>query len=457
MNFFLEIIAWLIAGVIALMGILLFTRLHWPAPMRWVMKLLAAALSPLFTLLSAVILASGLISAHLPLIVTGVLLSIVFTSHMYRVTRPAIGFDKAFGEDWLNRIPAYMKDRFLSGRYVGFMRAESKHAFEQNLCFATLPETGRKLFCDIWRPSESVASSGLAFIYLHGAAWSLLDKDLGTRPFFKHLVAQGHVIMDVAYRLAPETDMMGMVQDANRAIQWMKKNAKIYGVNVNRIVIGGGSSGAHIAMLAAYTRNDYRFAAGVHEGDLDVCGVVSLYGPSDLAPMYYHLNQHITTRRLPDKKFKKPSLPIPGWVKRRMGSNYYRFNMDKGADYGSFVALFGCHPDECPGTYALLSPVNHIHANCPPTLLIHGRHDVLVPVNTTRNLYKKLVEKNIPTLLHIIPQSDHAFDLILPGISPSAQNAIFDVERFLGFLAGCKTNHATENKLQAEAMAYSRA
>ena len=37
--------------------------------------------------------------------------------------------------------------------------------------------------------------------------------------------------------------------------------------------------------------------------------------------------------------------------------------------------------------------------------------------------------------MHILPQTDHAFDLILPNISPSAHNAIYDVERFLALTA----------------------
>ena len=77
-----------------------------------------------------------------------------------------------------------------------------------------------------------------------------LDKDFGTRSFFRRLASQGHVIMDVAYRLFPETDFMGMVHDAKYAIAWMKANAAVYGVNPDNIVIGGGSAGAHIALLA---------------------------------------------------------------------------------------------------------------------------------------------------------------------------------------------------------------
>ena len=68
------------------------------------------------------------------------------------------------------------------------------------------PRCRRRLLCDLWQPPRGVASSGLALVFLHGGAWYMLDKDFFTRPFFRHLAAQGHVVMDVAYRMYPETD-----------------------------------------------------------------------------------------------------------------------------------------------------------------------------------------------------------------------------------------------------------
>ena len=55
--------------------------------------------------------------------------------------------------------------------------------------FWNLPD--RRLLCDLWQPLRGVAPSGLALVYLHGSAWYLLDKDFFTRPFFRHLAAQG--------------------------------------------------------------------------------------------------------------------------------------------------------------------------------------------------------------------------------------------------------------------------
>lgn len=117
---------------------------------------------------------------------------------------------------------------------------------------------------------------------------------------------------------------------------------------------------------------------------------------------------------------------------KKNGKEYYRLNMDKGFENaGTFASFLGGHPDECPETYALFSPVTHVHSDCPPTLLIHGEHDIMAPVKTTRILHSRLSNEKIPTVMHILPQTDHAFDLILPKISPAAHNAFYDVERFL--------------------------
>jgi len=221
-----------------------------------------------------------------------------------------------------------------------------------------------------------------------------------------------------------------------RAIIWMKESAGTYGINPNRIVVGGGSAGGHLALLAAYTANNPQFTSKELEGrDTGVRAAISLYGPTDLKAMYYHTNQHLTTRSIPGRPKKTAPTQMPGWIIKKMGKEFYRLNMDKGFENaGTLALLLGGHPDECPETYALFSPVTHVHPQCPPTLLIHGEHDLIAPVKSTRSLYTQLVEKKVPTVMHIIPQTDHAFDLQLPKISLSAHNLFFDAERFLALM-----------------------
>jgi len=436
MKSFLQITTIALASFSALMSIPLFLRLRWPAPALLFIKLYASALSPLLAFIGVLSTIAGLATGSVFIGLISIYNVLIFFIHMFRVTRPpdiSSGFEKAFGSHWEDQIHPEQKDRFLSKRTVLRLPAVPNPRMEQNIPFITIPGTDRKLLCDIWQPPEGIAPSGLAFIYLHGAGWYMLDKDLGTRPFFSHLAAQGHVIMDVAYRLAPETDMMGMVNDVKRAIIWMKENAGTYGVNPNRIVVGGGSSGGHLALLEAYSANNSQFTSKELQGkNFNVCAVVSLYGPTDLEPMYYHTNQHLTTRLIPCRPKKAVHTQMPPWIIKKMGKEYYRLGFDKGfKDAGTFAPLLGGHPDECPENYALYSPVTHVHSHCPPTLLIHGEHNTMAPVKTTRFLFTRLMEKKVPSVMHILPQTDHAFDLILPNISPSAHNSIYDVERFL--------------------------
>ena len=96
--------------------------------------------------------------------------------------------------------------------------------------------------------------------------------------------------------------------------------------------------------------------------------------------------------------------------------------------------MLGGHPDEKPESYSLFSPITHVHKGCPPTLILHGEHDILAPMKAIRQLHSNLTGAGVLTVMHIFPQTDHAFDLILPKISPSAHNAIYDLERFLALM-----------------------
>ena len=97
--------------------------------------------------------------------------------------------------------------------------------------------------------------------------------------------------------------------------------------------------------------------------------------------------------------------------------------------------LLDGQPNERPERYAQFSPITKVQTNCPPTLLIHGAHDIMAPVKAILRLQGRLVEEQVPTVLHILPQTDHGFDLTLPKISPAAHNAIYDVERFMAVMS----------------------
>ena len=436
----IQIIAGIGGSLIAVMSIVLFLQFRWPAAAMWGLKVFTSALSTLFVLTGSVTLIIGLTTSSVFISVIGIYTTSIYLLHVVSVTRPpdsATSFEHAFGLHWKKRIKGAQQKYFLPSRYALKLPAVPDPRFEQDISFATIPGTDRKLLCDLWQPSEIIKPSGLAFIYIHGSAFYFLDKDYGTRPFFRHLAAQGHVIMDIAYRLAAETDLMGMINDVKRAIVWMKENAGRYKVDPDRIIVGGASSGGFLALMAAYTNNDARFTPAELEGmDVDCYAVVAEYPATDLEALYYHTNQHLTTRTQPGQPKKRVPTEMPAWMKKRIGKDFHRLGMDRGFEnVGTIAPLMGGHPDECPERYKLFSPITHVSSTCPPTLLIQGEHDIMVPINSTRLLYGRLIKEKVPAIMHILPQTDHAFDLLFPNIAPATHNAFYDVERFMALMS----------------------
>jgi acetyl esterase/lipase len=305
---------------------------------------------------------------------------------------------------------------------------------QQDIPFWTLPGSNRQLLCDIWQPPDGVTPSGLGMVYLHGSAWTLLDKDCATRPLFSHLAAQGHVVMDVAYRLFPETDIPGMVCDARRAIVWLKAHAAEYGVDPHRVVLSGASAGGHIATLAAYTVNDPQLTPpDVRDADTSVRGVLGWYAPVDLAACYVHYENAALAEMMPDPPdWNAPPSPM---MRRLFGSDAERLAFQKGTGSGRLDWIVGGTPQQVPERYAQLSPVTRVHPGCPLTLLMQGRDDLIVPTAPAIELRDRLRALGVKSVLLLLPHADHGFDLLATEWSLAARMALWHAERFLAFIA----------------------
>jgi acetyl esterase/lipase len=406
-----------------------------PGILVYALKLLSGAFAPVLALLGLVGAALGLLARAPLALISGGLGAILSAGYVQRVTAPHTGFEKAFGPGWRDRIPAERAARMLQRRWTWRVPAPPKPCFGPDVPFWTIvPQaapgagpsaargagaTERRLLCDIWRPASSGKSSGLALVYLHAGGWQQFDKDTYTRPFFSYLAAQGHVIMDVSYRLCHEADLFGIVGDVKRAIAWIKANARRYGVDPKRVVAAGSSAGGHLALLAAYTPNHPQLdPEDVRGVDTSVRAVISYYG-------------------LPDVR----------WLGTQPGKPSSRAFIELGRKVGYVTAseylewpdimrkLLGGLPPEVPDVAALMSPITHVGPHCPPTLLFHGSHDRVVPVQDARDLYRALSEAGVAVVYVELPQVVHAFDLAAPRVSPAAQAALYDVERFLALMA----------------------
>jgi acetyl esterase/lipase len=427
----------LVLGVVALgLSITAIAKLNMPRDVLLMLpKLLAAATLTWIALAGLAACALGLFSGSpllrgLSLLLGGAAVFICIR-FIRGVTAPHTEFEKAFGPDWRDRIGPELRGRLPRRRWPIHMPDPPEPRWKRDVAFWTIPGTERKLLCDLWFPLASVTPSRLAVIYLHNSGWCLMDKDSGTRSFFRHLCAQGHLVMDVAYRLAPETNIAGMAGDVKRAIAWLKTHAAEYGIDPERIVLTGASGGAHLALLAAYTpRHPTLTPEDVRGTDLSVRAVFSFYGPTDLRTFHDYAWAR-SMARWPD---------VMNLVNRNRFFRYLmpggdapdRKNFKKGME--ALPHLFPA-PDEAPEWYALLSPVEHAGPECPATLLLQGGDDFGVLPAATRALAEKLRAAGVPAMYVEFPQADHAFDLALPQWSPAAQAAYYDVDHFLALMA----------------------
>jgi acetyl esterase/lipase len=346
--------------------------------------------------------------------------------------RPALS--GALGVGWADRIPPERRPRMVGRWWTGRLRSDPEPRRQRDVPFATVPGTDRVLLCDVWQPPVDVPASGVAVVYLHGSAYYILDKDFATRPMFRHLAAQGHVIVDVAYRLFPETDVPGMVADAKRAVAWVQRQSAELGIGPDRIVLVGGSAGGHLALLTAYAHDDPVLTPSELAGsDPQVCAVASLYGQVDLAEMYRHTSQDKICR--PDDRRPDWTAPPSRALVRMFGTNAARLRLQFMTYAGRCDWLMGGTPSEVPERYAQVSVLSHIDHDCPPTLLMHGRHDEMAPVTAVRQLKDRLDEAGVPAAAVYLPHTDHMFDLVATRWSPAARLAFHVLERFLAVIS----------------------
>ena len=438
--------AFLVAGVLLLWMSLTYVTL--PGAVPYLLRVIAGSYS-LEIAVGAVGSALGAVRGSLSVALAFAAVAVVAGISVVRVWRTpdvlgALGFAPRPTEE----MGSHMLRRPWGLRLPSVLAAR----VQKDVVFATVPEGARPLLCDLWEPPVGVSPSGLAFIYLHGSAWMVLDKDVGTRPLFGHLASQGHVIMDVAYRLYPETDIEGMVGDARRSIAWMKAHGDAFGVKTDRIVVGGGSAGAHLALLTAYTEGHpeltppdlYSTSADGLERrrtDTSVRGLLAWYGPVDLRACYAHFHNDTMAAKQPDPPdWDAPPSSLMRW----MGPSARRLGFQKFGNTGRLDWILEGSPEQVPERYALLSPSSHVHAACPPTLLMQGTVDIICPQSAAEALRDSMREAEAPMALLMLPGIDHAFDLFGTRWSPSARKSIWHAERFLALMARSPVVHPRE-------------
>lgn len=244
---------------------------------------------------------------------------------------------------------------------------------------------GVRLTMDIYRPPSRGRYPAVVQIY--GGAWQR-GAPADNRAFASYLASHGYVVFAVDYRHAPRWRWPAQLTDVRAALAWIASHADEYDADASRLALMGRSSGAQLAMVAAYA-----------PGAPPVQAVVSYYGPVDLVEGY-----------------RRPPQPDPLDVR----------TIEE--------AFLGGSPDAAADRYRDASPITYAGRPQPPTLLVYGARDHVVEARFGAMLYRRLRAHGTTAVFLEIPWAEHAFDIVSGG--PGAQLALYHTERFLAWALG---------------------
>ncbi|NEI73950.1 alpha/beta hydrolase fold domain-containing protein [Rhizobium lusitanum] len=115
------------------------------------------------------------------------------------------------------------------------------------------------------------------FLFIHGGYWRALSKQ--DSAMMAGMLAKAGIMTAVLdYRLAPTVTLSEIVREVRAALAFLWQNAARYGIDRNRIHIGGSSAGGHLAamLLAGGWHEDFGVPENVVKSALPLSGLFEL-------------------------------------------------------------------------------------------------------------------------------------------------------------------------------------
>ena len=93
-------------------------------------------------------------------------------------------------------------------------------------------------------------------MYFHGGGFVICDLDTHDRLCRSLANASGCVVISVNYPLAPEYQYPAAVVDAYAATKYVAEHPGVFGIDPNRIAVGGDSAGGTLATVVSLLARD---------------------------------------------------------------------------------------------------------------------------------------------------------------------------------------------------------
>ena len=191
------------------------------------------------------------------------------------------------------------------------------------------------------------------------------------------LASAGFVVAIAQYRPSETAPFPAQAQDVKSAIRFVRKNAALFNVDPDHMAVAGDSSGGHTALMVGFT-GDGELDDGIY-GDVScqVNAIVDCYGPTVFSLMNY-------------------------WPSSQ---NHWDPFSPEGYEIGVKNVLE--HLEESDKTI----PMNYLSKDkpTPPTLIINGSRDMLVPTSQSTLLYETMKKLGKDVTYYRIDQANHGF------------------------------------------------
>jgi acetyl esterase/lipase len=251
--------------------------------------------------------------------------------------------------------------------------------------------SGRPLLLDLYLPEKSDKPLPL-IIWIHGGAWLAGSKDGGSPAL--QFAGEGYAVAHVGYRLSGEATFPAQLHDCKGAIRWLRANAKQYNIDAEKFIAWGSSAGGHLVALVGTTGNVQHLEGAVNDlkGSSRVQAVIDWFGPTDLLRM----NETESDRRH----------DAPNSAESKLIGGPILENKQKATK---------------------ASPTSYISKDAPPFLIMHGDHDLEVPIRQSEILTEALKNAGVPVTFIPMKGAGHGF---------GGPQAIQPVREFLKKVAG---------------------
>lgn len=233
--------------------------------------------------------------------------------------------------------------------------------------------SGAALLLDVYRPARP---NGYGIVYVSGSGWTTplaydapeLKSNGQSKLYANALANAGYTVFTVNHRSLPRFRYPAEVEDVQRAVRFVRYNAKRFGIHADRIGASGGSSGGHLVSML---------------GTLDGKGK-----PSDADPV------------------ERESAKVQCVVARAAPIDFLSGN-DGNFILGMAKPAAGAENTEEYRIYKEASPVSHVTPDDPPFLLMHGDRDEQVDFGQSVEMEAKLKAAGVTVKLLRIAGAGH--------------------------------------------------